>query len=351
MSSNILLYGSYGYTGELVLARALAEGVRPILGGRNATRVAAQAQLHGLEYRAFALDDPKATDNALRDVAVVLNCAGPFARTAPPFAQACLRRRCHYLDITGEIEVFEKLAALDGAARAAGITLLPGCGFDVVPTDCLAAHLKTRLPTATSLLLAFQGLGRVSRGTATTAVENIGRSGAIRRNGKITPVPAAWKTRMIDFGTGPTTAVTIPWGDVATAYHSTGIGNIEVYAALPPTMITQMRLARYLGWLLQTSPFQNYLKRKIQQGPAGPSARSLTEDHSLLHGEARDPSGRTVATRMRTPNGYALTALTALATAREVAAGKAPVGFQTPARAFGANFILRFNGVQRTDVS
>src|SRR6187402_1304471 len=108
---------------------------------------------------------------------------------------ACLAERVPYLDITGEIAVFEAAAARDAEAKAAGVVLLPGAGFDVVPSDCLAAHLKRRLPSATSLALAFQVLGGVSRGTATTAVENLARGGMVRRAGKLVAVPAAYKTR------------------------------------------------------------------------------------------------------------------------------------------------------------
>lgn len=164
--------------------------------------------------------------------------------------ESCLRTRTHYLDITGEIAVFEALAAQDGEAKAAGIMLLPGAGFDVVPSDCLAAHLKARLPSATRLILGLRGLGRTSRGTATTVVENIHRGGLVRHNGVLTPVPAAWKTRQIDLGRGLVTAVLVPWGDVSTAYYSTGIPNIEVYMALPTLLRRLMVLSRYLGWLL-----------------------------------------------------------------------------------------------------
>src|SRR5205823_3031807 len=111
-------------------------------------------------------------DDCLREVQVVLHCAGPFSRTAKPMADGCLRNRVHYLDITGEIGVFESLAARDGEAKSAGVMLMPGVGFDVVPSDCLAAHLNRRLPSATKLTLAIQGQSRLSRGTLTTMLEN-----------------------------------------------------------------------------------------------------------------------------------------------------------------------------------
>ena len=155
-----------------------------------------------MDYRVFSLDDPAALGAGLDGVAAVLNCAGPFSRTARPMAEACLRRGVHYLDVTGEIAVFEELASRDAEAQAAGVMLLPGVGFDVVPSDCLAAHLKRRLPSATKLALGFQAVSRLSRGTAMTMVENLPPGGMIRRGGVLTRVPAGWQTRAIDFGAG-----------------------------------------------------------------------------------------------------------------------------------------------------
>lgn len=215
-----LLYGSYGYTGELILEEALSRGLKPILAGRDSAKVAAQADALELEHRTFELSDSAALEAALKDVPVVLHAAGPFSQTWTPMVEACLKTGTHYLDITGEIAVFEQIAKRDNAAKAAGVMLLPGTGFDVVPSDYLAAHLKGLLPDATQLRLAFQGLGKVSRGTRRTALESFGTGGAVRHGGEIGRVPAAYKTRDIDFGLGPVTAVTIPWGDVAPGFQT-----------------------------------------------------------------------------------------------------------------------------------
>src|SRR6516164_10180234 len=161
--SSLLLYGANGYTGRLIAREAVVRGLHPVLAGRNAAAVSELARQLGLEHRVFALDDAAATRAGLAGMTAVLHCAGPFARTAGPMADACLEAGVHYLDITGEISVFEMLAARDTEAMAAGIMLLPGAGFDVVPSDCLAAHLHRRLPTAKRLTLAFQGIGRYSR--------------------------------------------------------------------------------------------------------------------------------------------------------------------------------------------
>jgi short subunit dehydrogenase-like uncharacterized protein len=349
--SDLLIYGANGYTGELTAREAVARGLRPVLAGRSAAPLAALANELGLEHRVFALDAPTAIDDGLRGVRAALNCAGPFEFTARPLADACLRRRVHYLDITGEIAVFEALAAKDREARAAGVTLLPSSGFDVVPSDCLAAHLKRRLPTATALTLGFQGLGRVSRGTAATAVANLRRGGMVRRGGVLTPVPAAWKTRTIDFGRGPVRAMTIPWGDVATAYRSTGIPDIEVYIAAPAGMRVFARLSRYLGPALGWPWVQELLRRHLTGGARGPTAEERARGRCYLWGEVSDSDGRQAVSRLETPEGYTLTVFAALAAAGRVLAGDAPPGFQTPATAFGPDFVLSLPGVTRTDAA
>jgi short subunit dehydrogenase-like uncharacterized protein len=346
---DFLLYGANGYTGRLIAREAAARGLPAVLAGRDADAVGALARELNRPHRVFALDDPAAVAAGLSGVGAVLNCAGPFAHTAKAMADACLKAGVHYFDVTGEIAVFEALAARDAEAKAAGVMLLPGAGFDVVPSDCLAAHLKRRLPTATKLALGFQAIGRFSRGTATTMIENIGKGGAVRRGGVLTRVPAAWRTRVIDFGRGPVRAVTIPWGDVSTAYYSTGIPDIEVYAAAPFGRRLFLRASRYLGWLLASRPVQRFLKRRLRAGPAGPTDEERARGESLLWGEATDAAGGKVVSRLRGPEGYTLTVLAALAVVARVLNGAAPPGFQTPARAYGPDFVLELPGVVRTD--
>ena len=346
----ILIYGVTGYTGQLVLHECLASGVRPVLAGRNAESVRALAEPHGLDWRVAALDDRAALDAALAGASVVIHCAGPFSRTSRPMADACLRNRVHYLDITGEIGVFEALAARDAEAKAAGVMLLPGAGFDVVPSDCLAAHLKRRLPAATSLTLAFHGGTGLSRGTATTMAENAGSPGAVRRGGRIVAVPPAWRSRVIDFGDRPRMTATIPWGDVSTAFYSTGIPDIEVFAAMSPASVRSLRLSRWLAPLLRTAWVRRRLVAAIDRRPPGPSAEARQRAVARLWGEVRDGEGHTASASLECPDGYTLTARTAVLAARTVLTGGAVPGFQTPSLAFGADFILQVPGCVRTDL-
>jgi short subunit dehydrogenase-like uncharacterized protein len=346
----VLIYGANGYTGRLIADQAIARGLRPILAGRDRPAISAAAAALGVDHRVFSLDDPAAMRRGLDDVTLVIHSAGPFSRTSAPMVDACIARGVHYLDITGEIGVFESIAARDAEARAAGVMLLPGVGFDVVPSDCLAAHLVRRLPTATRLALAFAADGGISRGTATTMIENAGRGGTVRRGGTLESVPAAWRTRQVDFGAGPVDVTTIPWGDVSTAFHSTGVGNIEVYTAMPRLARAFMIATRYLGPVLASRAVQRTLIGLVRRRAPGPGSATRAHAVSKLWGEATDRSGRRVVARLTTPQSYALTALTAVAAAEKVFGGNVYPGVQTPSRAFGADFILEIPGVRREDV-
>jgi short subunit dehydrogenase-like uncharacterized protein len=351
MDKTFLLYGSYGYTGALIAELAVQRGQRPLLAGRDEAKLRAQAQALGLEYRAFPLKDQIALESALREVSAVLHCAGPFYRTYKPMSTACLNTGRHYLDITGEITVFEERARCDEEARRAGVTLLPGVGFDVVPSDCLAAHLKRTLPTANELTIAICTLGGgMSRGTALTALEQLASKAAVRRKGKLKLVPLAWKTRQIDFGPRTLTVMGVGWGDVSTAYHSTRIPNIETYLAYPRRTIRLMRLARPILWLAHIPPMSILTKRAILKRVTGPSAEARQAGHSYVWGQVQDEKGWRSTARLETPEAYALTAQTALRAVEKVMAGEAQPGYQTPSRAFGPDFILEFEGVRREDI-
>lgn len=343
--STLLIYGANGYTGELITRFAAEQGLKPILAGRSESKIRPLAEKYGFEYRVFGLDLPSEVDAGLSDVDVVIHCAGPFSLTCRQMVEACLRTKTHYLDITGEIAVFETLARFDSKAKDAGVMVMPGVGFDVVPSDSLARHLKDRLPSATHLTLAFCGLGGISHGTQTTMTMNAGSGGAVRRGGEIVPVPAAYKTKEIDFGDFKKTGVTIPWGDVSTAFYTTGIPNIEVYTIVPPAVIKVFRLSRYFGWLLSWEPVNKLMRSRIPEG--GPSDAERAKGKTYMWGEAWDDQGNRVEARQKGMEGYTMTALAALKIARKVEQGDLKTGFQTPAGCYGANLILELDGVTR----
>ena len=342
-----MIYGANGYTGKMAVAEAVRRGLKPVLAGRSAAALEPLAQQYGLPVRAFALDDLSVVEKGLCGMDVVLHCAGPFSATCGPMLEACLKTGTHYLDITGEIEVFAYCHAQDERAKEAGIVVLPGSGFDVVPTDCMAAMLKRDLPTATELVLAFEAGGGPSPGTAKTSVEGLGKGGRARVDGALVTVPLAWKARTFERDGEQRNAMTIPWGDVYTAYISTGIPNIETYMGVPPGTVSKLRRLRLLGPLLGTSPIQRLLKWQVAKKVRGPSEATRGKTITTVWGEARDPSGREVKKRMHTPNGYELTVTAALGIVeRLLKVDKPEGGYYTPSMLMGPDYVLSLSGVR-----
>jgi len=348
---NFLIYGSYGYTGCLIVEQAVKAGLKPLLAGRDENQLRAQAEKFGLEYRAFSIEDSAALDSALLEVDAVLHCAGPFVLTFRQMAEACIRTRRHYVDISGEIEGFEALAAMDADAKRAGVMLLPGGGFDVVPSDCLIAHVAGKLAGATHVELYIKSIGSgISRGTARSGIENSHRQGRIRRDGKIISVPNVWGIKDIDFGRGLSRLVSMGWGDVSTAYHSTGIPNVTVYMGFPAAMVNMMRLTCFAGPLIYTRTARDFIKWFIGKFfAAGPTRQQNENGFSLLIAEVSDGKN-TVRAKLQTPEAYHLTALTSVEIMKRILDDNYKAGFQTPSKMYGADFILQFAGVTREDL-
>jgi saccharopine dehydrogenase (NAD+, L-lysine-forming) len=338
------VYGATGYTGTLIAQEANRRGLSPVLAGRHPGRTAALAQSLGFEHLVFDLMGPAYVAKIAERFDAVLHCAGPFHETYRTMVDGCLEARTHYLDITGEIAVFEGCKRRDARAKEAGVVVLPGTGFDVVPSDCLAALLHQRLPSATSLELAFGGGAGLSRGTAKTMVSGLGMGGAVRRGGRIARVPLAWRTRTIPFRDKPRFTMTIPWGDVSTAHHSTAIPDIVVYTAVPPRTVRLLRWVRWASPLLALPPVRALALRRVEATITGPSAEARDAARMQLWGRVSDREGHSVEATMTTPEGYALTAVAAVESVQRVLAGGVAPGYHTPSTAFGAEFATALPG-------
>jgi short subunit dehydrogenase-like uncharacterized protein len=345
MKKNWMIYGANGYTGKLIAREAKARGLKPILAGRNRKSIESLAAETGFESMVFDLEDTTAMNRALENITIVLHCAGPFSATSQPMIEACLRTRCHYLDITGEISVFANAYKRSDEAGRADIVLMPGVGFDVVPTDCLAAKLVKALPAATTLQLAFEAGGDMSPGTAKTSIEGLAGGGCIREGGKLKWVPLAWKTREIPFRHGKRLAVTIPWGDVFTAYISTGVPDIEVYMSAPPSSILHMKRLRMLKPLLSMSWVQNLMKKRIEKTITGPEGSERQNTQMQLWGEAGTADGRSVSATMTTPNGYDVTVTASLGIVEYLLKNDVEGGFYTPSLLMGADYAASLPGI------
>ncbi|OQW90431.1 MAG: hypothetical protein BWK79_19920 [Beggiatoa sp. IS2] len=339
-----MIYGAYGYTGTLIAVAAKKQGLTPILAGRREDKLTPLAQALELPYQVFDLNNIQQIATQLKEVKLVLHCAGPFSETCSPMVQACLLSHSHYLDITGEIAVFEYIYRLRTQAKEKNLVLCPGVGFDVVPTDCLAATLKAALPNATSLLLAFDSNSPLSAGTLKTTIEGLKAGGQVRKRGMITQVPFAYKIREIPFGDRIKTAITIPWGDIATAYYTTGIPNIEVYMPLPENYIKLFKLLNYLKFLFKSSIVQRLLKQSITHR-SGPSVEERAITKTYLWGEVKNAQGEERQASLTIGNAYEVTAQSALGIVKKLLTEQnTPGGFYTPSQLMGNHYITTLPG-------
>lgn len=342
-----VLYGSYGYTGDLIARFARERGMDLVLAGRDEARLKEQAAQRGHAYRVADLSDAARMREILSDATLAIHCAGPFGATYRPIAEACIDTGTHYIDVCGDVDVLNGLASLDGRARAAGVMLTPGVAFAIMSTNVMALHLKERLPEATHLALAFHNRGGVvSRGTAGTALTNLPRGAVVRRDGELVPVPMGSIRRAIDYGDGDVSpSAVVRFGDVVTAWHATGIANIEVYTAMPGAAARVLSTLQPLLPLIQKPFIAKRIQRRIARRPLGPSDAQRDAAHIRVWGEARDARGNVVTSRLRIPDGYSLTMRATLDAAGRILRGEAKPGFQAPASAFGSDALLGLEGV------
>lgn len=345
-----MLYGAYGYTGTLLAEEAVRRGHRPLLAGRDETRLRPLAARLGLDYVAVSLEDSAALEAAVRGVALVLHAAGPYIHTARPMLQACMAGVTHYLDITGEIAALELAFAFSQRAWDREIAIIPGVGFDVVPTDCLAAYVTAQVPEATQLTLAIHALSRASAGTTKGVVETLARmgTGRVRRDGRLVPYAFGLGAETFRFHDGPHSAAPIPWGDLVTAYHSTGVPNITTYMALSPGILRLMRGAGLLGALLKITPLRALVLDWISRRVQGPDAVTRRTARASVYARAENRRGDVAEAWLETPEAYQLTAETGIRAVEETLARR-PRGTLTPAQAFGPDFVLAVPDTARVD--
>lgn len=351
MHQRLLVYGATGYTGRLLVDALLERGIRPLLGGRNAAKLEALAGCHGLEWRAAPLDAPDALGAALRDVEVVVHAAGPFRRTTDPMARACLDAGVHYLDLSGEAPPIAALSGLDGEARRRGVMIMPGIGFDVVPSDCLAAHVARRLPGARRLAIGISAIGFMTPGSAKAFLAYAGDRVWTRRDGALVGVPPGTLERHFDYGEGPRLSSAMSWGDTATAWYTTGVPDITTYFESTPLVRASLSACRLFGAALGSRSWQAVMQAHADLLPEGPTADQRASKRTAIVVEAEDASGKRALSRLRGPESYEFTRRIAPRVVARVARGDLETGFQTPARVWGPDLVLDVEDVSREDLA
>jgi short subunit dehydrogenase-like uncharacterized protein len=316
-----MIYGANGYTGGLIAQHAVDRGHQPVLAGRNGPEVSALAGRLGLPHRVVDSNDAAALQGALFDVDLLLNAVGPFLHTAVTLSEACLSVGIHYLDLSNELQVFRALYGLDDRARRAGICIMPGVGFGVVATNCLARYVSEAvggaeyLEVATRIASAHPGPGAVA-----TMQENLPFGGWVRRSGHLVAQELFTGVTTLEFPDGPCEAMPVPTGDLEAAFHATGASNVTAYAVSPPTPdpsqteIAGAQVQRSFGW-----------------------ARATSSD------------GATSTALLQTGDSYAFTPAASIRSVEETLKGS-HLGALSPASAFGPDFAFSIVDTARIDI-
>ena len=314
--TRLMIYGATGYTGRMAAAHARAAGLDLILAGRDEVRLAALGGSLGAEHRAFALDEDALVGATLHDVAVLLNCAGPFQRTAEPLMRAAIRAGAQYLDIAAELDSYCLAEAYDAQAQAAGVMLLPGSGGSVAMLGSLAGRAAERVWRPHTIRVALHVAGAMSRGSAISAAENL-TAECLERTEGVLRSREPGTTREFDFGSGlvPCFPVTLP--DLVTLWRALQAPNIGTFVHVSDGAFPSGDLAAL---------------------PDGPSTREREANRYQASVEVTGAGGETVRAILDTVNGYSFTPLAGAEAARRVLAGEARSGFQTPAGLFGHGF-------------
>lgn len=342
----VLIYGASGYTGRLIAETVVRRGGRPILAGRGRARLDPVASQLGAAMRVLPLDDPDGLAQGVADVGLVLNAAGPFVTTAPPLMDACLRSGVHYVDVGGDLRVFEHAHGRSHAARQAGVMLMPGAGFVVAATDCLAAALAARLPLACALDLGISRPTLWSRGSMQSLMDLWSDEVVVRRDGRRCVVALGELCRGLDFGWGERHATAMAWPDTLTAHLTTGIPDVTVYGEVDAADRILLQATRLFGRALDAPAWRDVMRRQWSILPDGPHERTRAGHRRVVVAEVRDASGRSAGARLRTPDPYTLTARVAADVIQRVCDGEAVPGHQTPARVFGPGLVIDLPDVE-----
>ncbi|MVA37363.1 saccharopine dehydrogenase family protein [Agrobacterium vitis] len=311
----MMIYGATGYTGRMVAEHAKSAGIQVVLAGRSEGALVKLAIEHGVECRVFALDDADTIDQNLLGISVLLNCAGPFMRTAKPLMEASIRKGMHYLDTAAELDSYRLAELLDGDARAAGVMLMPGGGGSVAMLGSLAGHAVARVQNPRKIQIAMHVAGGMSRGSAISATENMTAETLARVDGEL--VTVANSIRKFDFGQGAVDSFQVTLPDLITIWRATGVPDIETFVHVTGN---------------------GFPTGDLSLLPDGPTEEERLANRYQAIVEVTDVQGNVFRSLLDTVNGYSFTAIAVAEAGRRVLAGEARPGFQTPAGLFGKGF-------------
>jgi saccharopine dehydrogenase (NAD+, L-lysine-forming) len=349
----IVVYGATGHTGAQLCATLIRGGAKVVMVGRDRRKLdllARESNGHA-ELFVAAIDDAVSLRAAVAKGRVVVNCAGPFARYGRAVQDAALANGRHCLDMSGEPGFVQATLARDAEARERGALLVSGIGFDVVPTDALAALLAQAVGgQVTTARVAYSRLDAgPTAGLGMTMLQGLLDGGSAFVDGSLRREALGhdrWNVRFPG-ASGSVSCLSVPWGDVISLPHSTGARTARAYLpkTMPPPALGSA-LMRALRWALPAHLFpklEAFIARRMvrrlplstndRDGAPGGSGARLSAVVELT-GNQGTKVGWVVAGSGITIHAAALCARATLAP------GFGARGARTPSQAFGARELL-----------
>lgn len=344
----VTVFGATGYTGRLVVAELVRRGAKPLVAGRNESKLAALAQEHGgLPTMTADVTQPQSLGAVAARSRVLINCAGPFVDLGEPVVDAAIQAGSHYLDTTGEQPFVRAVQERDRAARERGVAVVPAHAFEIALADCGAALLSRGYRDIASLEVVYATRFRASQGTKRSALKVLGAEGRCFEGGDLVVEPPARHRRRLELpeGWGEVVAVSFPGAEIVTIPRHTRTRSVRVYLALPRIAGLMVPWVVPLVRGLARTPVSGLVQRALGSDTSGPAPEVRARARFLIFLEIRGVrAGQARVDKMiltgRDP--YGITAcLAAAAALRMCEPGYDARGVLTPAQAFDPEAVLQ----------
>ncbi|QJR82863.1 hypothetical protein CA267_013400 [Alteromonas pelagimontana] len=313
-----MIYGAYGYTGAMITEQLSILGQNIIVAGRDESKLNVIKEKFNVPSKVFSLGSEHELARILKDIDIIINCAGPFNRTVRPLMRAAIKNNTHYLDISAELDSYYLAEALDEEAKAAGVLLMPGCGGSVAMIGCLTAFAKKQMPNPVEARVALHVSGSMSRGSAISASDYLTPTLIVRHAHELTETEDS-VTRTFNFGKGMVDCVPVSLPEVITLWAQNRIADISTYVHVS-------------GEAFPTGDLSSL--------PAGPTEQERENNRYQAAVQLTDVDGNEVHAMLDTLNGYSVTPRAAALAVKNIANGNVKAGFRTPSEMFGSSFIL-----------
>jgi len=346
-----MIYGAYGYTGMLIAEEAVRRGHKPVLAGRAQEKLVPFAKRLGLDWVVFDLQDEQRLKGIIQNFTLVFNAAGPFTHTCEPMVRACLDTKTNCVDIAGELTVLEHILSLDQQARRKDIVLIPGLGFDVIATDCMARYVAEKIndPTQLEIATVTSITSKPSPGTIRSILDIVSKGTIARRQRQLVKIPVGLGEKRIRFIDQERTVLPVTLGDLVTAYRTTGIPDITTFVGFSEREATLYKRTQPLyRRLFSFAPLRRLVQKQTSKLARGPDEHMRRTNRSQVWVCARNKKGVERHAWLETIEAYQFTAVAGVLCVEKLLINDFH-GALTPGLAFGADLVLNIPGSTRVD--